>query len=95
MQILPVSSEAVGPGQEGFPPTPGASGPLCTPGGREDEGWASVWALNATGDLGIAQRPGQAIGTWRVVLEPGTACRWGWVRAGDAVLRVGAPGAPF
>lgn len=29
------------------------------------------------------------------VLEPGTAWGWAWIRAGDAVLREGAPGAPF
>lgn len=87
MQILPVSLAAVGPGQEGFPPTPGASGPLCTPGSREDEGWASVWALNATGDLGIAQRPGKAIGTWKVV--GGRQC-WSPVRpAGGGGLELG------
>ena len=66
VQILLVSSAAVGPGQEGFPP-PREPQVLCAPpGGHEDEGGASAWALATTGDLGTEQRLSKTIGMWRV-----------------------------
>ena len=74
---------------------------LCAPSTAVRMKWgAPAWALAATGDLGTAERPSKAIrhmesGQRWGVLEPGTAWGWGWIRVGDAVLKVGAPGAPF
>lgn len=76
VQILPVSSAAVGPGQEGFSPASEASGPLCTPDGREDEvgglrmGPGCYWG---PGDRTETQQGNKAYGEW---LEVGGAGAW-------------------